>query len=240
MPKRTCHSSFKLILLLGILSLDINCFAQLPINSIDFSRIPQKKVRSLVKKQQLNGIEFFSDLKSMCYSEQDSFTYSYHRSSQTIKEKIQNVWNKIKRLKPSDEYRGKMVTFGFLYSHKLNKIMYSDDDYQEIEEGEIIFLNLRILCGIKNIAVALKVTKVDDENKTIQLCYLNNGKTEGTQQIKLAENEEGNTVICQETRYRNQSKFRQKKLYPIFHQKAVSELHENIGNAIEKMSKMSN
>lgn len=227
-------------MLLGIMSWNITCFAQLPINSIDFSRIPQKKVRSLVKKQQLNGIEFFSDLKSVCYSEQDSFSYSFHRSSQTIKEKIQNVWNKIKSIKPSDEYRGKMVTFGFLYSLKSNRILYGDDDYQEIEEGEIIFLNLKLLRGIKNIAVALEVTKVDDENKTIQFCYLNNGKTEGTQQIKLAENDQGNTVICQETRYRNRSKFRQKRLYPIFHQKAVSELHQNIGNVIEKMSTSSN
>ena len=118
----------------------------------------------------------------------------------------------------------------------MDRIIYKDDDYQEIEEGEIIFLNLKLLGGIKNIAVALKVTKVDDENKTINLCYISNGMTEGTQQIKLAENIDGNTVICQETRYRNLSKFREKKLYPIFHNQAVTEIHTNIKSLIESLT----
>ncbi len=232
-PKSTYQLAYKLIVLLGILSWSTRNYAQLSIKSTDFDRISQKKVRSLLKKQQLDGIEFFSDLKPSCYSEQDSFTFSFHRSSQTIKEKIQNVWNKLKSIKPRDEYRGRMVTFGLLYSSKTDRVLYNDDDYQGIEEGEIIYLNLKLLGGIKNIAVALEVTKIDDENKTIQLCYLNNGMTEGTQQIKLAENTDGNTVICQETRYRNLSKFREKWLYPIFHQKAVNELHKNLCMLIE-------
>jgi len=231
--KSTIKLTYKLIALLCILSWSTRCFAQLPINSTDLNRISQKKVRSLLKKQQLDGIEFFSDLKPSCYSEQDSFTFSFHRSSQTIREKIQNVWYKLKSIKPRDEYRGRMVTFGLLYSSKTDRVLYNDDDYQGIEEGEIIYLNLKLLGGIKNIAVALEVTKIDDENKTIQLCYLNNGMTEGTQQIKLAENTEGNTVICQETRYRNLSKFREKWIYPLFHQKAVNELHKNLRMLIE-------
>ena len=231
--KSTYKLVYKLIVLFGILSWSTHCFAQLSINSTDLNRISQKKVRNLLKKQQLNGIEFFSDLKPSCYSEQDSFTFSFHRSSQTIREKIQNVWYKLKSIKPRDEYRGRMVTFGLLYSSKTDRVLYNDDDYQGIEEGEIIYLNLKLLGGIKNIAVALEVTKIDDENKIIQLCYLNNGMTEGTQQIKLAENTDGNTVICQETRYRNLSKFREKWLYPIFHQKAVNELHKNLCMLIE-------
>lgn len=234
--KSTIKLTYKLIGLLCILSWNSRCLAQLSINSTDFDRIPQKKIRNLIKSQQLHGAQFFSDLKSSCYSEQDSFTYSCHRSSHTIREKIQNVWNKLKSIKPRDEYRGRMVSFGLLYSSKKDRILYKDDDYQEIEEGEIIFLNLKLLGGIKNIAVALEVTKIDDENKTIQLCYISNGMTEGTQQIKLAENTDGNTIICQETRYRNISKFREKKLYPIFHHKAVTELHTNFKTYIEGMN----
>lgn len=231
--KRIYQLKYKLIVLLGILSWSTRCFAQLSINSTDLNRISQKKVRSLLQKQQLDGIEFFSDLKASCYSSQDSISYSFHKSSSTIKERIQNVWNKLKSIKPRDEYRGKMVTFGLLYSSKTDRVLYSDDDYQGIEEGEIIYLNLKLLGGVKNIAVALEVTKVDDESKTIQLCYLNHGMTAGTQQIKLEENTDGNTVICQETRYKNLSKFREKWLYPLFHQQAVNELHKNLCMLIE-------
>lgn len=221
-----------LILLLG--SITTLSFAQVTLNSIDFTRIPQKKIRDLVSDQSLRGIKFFSEWQPSCYNQADSLKYSFQRSSNLIREVIQKVWSKLKSLNPKDEYSGKMVSFGFLYSSRLNKIFYQDDDYKEIEEGEIFFLNLKLLGGVKNVGVAIEVTKVDDVNKTIQLCYLNNGMTEGTQEVKLTGTKEGNTVISQETKYRSNSKFRDKTLYPIFHQKAVNELHNNIRRLIEQ------
>lgn len=222
-----------ILVLFTIVHLDTVCYAQLPISSVDFKRIPQKKVRNLVKLQHEKGIKCFSDLHPSCYSEQDSVRYSFQRSTHTIKEKIHKVWNKLKCLRPKDEYNSKMLSFGFLYSNRLNKIFYSNDDFKGIEEGSIIFLNLKLLGGVKNLGVALEVTKVDSVNKIIQLCYLDNGMSEGTQEVKLIEDKEGNTEISQETRYRNHSKFREKRLYPIFHQKAVNELHDNIRKLIE-------
>lgn len=222
-----------LLLLVCIVKWGSNCNAQMLINAVDFDRIPQKKVRDLVKQQFDLGAVFFSDLNSSCYSEQDSNRYSFQKTSHVIKEKIYKVWSKLKCLKPKDEYSGKMVSFGFLYSKRLNKVLYSDDDFMEIEEGQILFLNLKLLGGVKNLGVALEVTKVDDANNTIQFCYVDHGMTEGTQQVKLIENKDGDTVISQESRYRNHSKFREKRLYPFFHQKAVSELQANLRKYIE-------
>lgn len=222
-----------ILLLFFFFALTAISIAQLPIATVNLKRIHQKKIRQLVKQQYLNGITDFSDLKPSCFNLQDSAQYSYQHSSNVIREVIQKVWSKLKCLKPNDEYSGRMVSFGFLYSKKLNKLLYADDDYKEIEEGEIYFLNLKLLGGIKNIGVALEVTKVDEVNKTIQLCYLNNGMTEGTQVVKLVGTSDGNTVITQETIYKNKSKFREKTLYPIFHQKAVNELHANIRRLIE-------
>ncbi len=222
-----------LLLLVCGVKWSTNCNAQLLINAVDLDRIPQKKVRDLVKQQFDKGTIFFSDLRVSCYSEQDSNRYSFQKTSHIIKEKLHKVWSKLKCLKPRDEYSGKMVSFGFLYSKRLNKVLYSDDDFIEIEEGQILYLNLKLLGGVKNIGVALEVTKVDDANNIIQFCYVDNGMTEGTQQVKLIENKEGNTVISQESRYRNHSKFREKRLYPFFHQKAVSELQANLRKYIE-------
>jgi len=227
---------FKRLFLSFFVPLLVQCnlsFAQLSLNQVNLDRIQQKKVKELVQKQSLNGYKYFDDLMPSCYNEQDSLKYSFHRSTNVIREVIQKVWSKLKALRPRDEYNGNMVSFGFLYSKRRDQIFYADDDFKEIEEGSIYFLNLKLLGGIKNIGVALEVTKVDDENKTIELCYLNNGMTEGTQVVKLAETIEGNTKIIQETRYRNKSKFREKKLYPFFHQKAVNELHNNIRRLIE-------
>ncbi len=222
-----------LLLLLFFLAQGELSYAQLPLSAVNLDRIHQKKVRELVHHQSLNGITYFSDLQPSCYNEQDSMTYSIQRCSNVIREVIQKVWNKLKKLKPNDEYNGKMVSFGFFYSKRLNQLFYPEDDFKEIEEGEIYFLNLKLLGGIKNIGVALEVTKVDEVSKTIQFCYLNNGMSEGTQEVKLVGTNEGNTIITQETRYRNRSKFREKKLYPIFHQQAISELQANVKRLIE-------
>jgi len=221
------------LLLILFVALCYSSYAQLPLTNLNLDRVHQKKVKELVKDQYLKGIKNFSDFQPACYNVQDSLKYSFQRSTNVIRDVIQKVWNKLKGLKPKDEYSGKMVSFGFLYSKRLNQIFYADDDFKEIEEGEIYFLNLKLLGGIKNIGVALEVTKVDEENKTIEFCYLNNGVSEGSQVVKLTETGEGNTQITQETRYRNKSKFREKKLYPIFHQKAVNELHNNIRRLIE-------
>lgn len=228
-----CKAMATFFLLIIAFTWSTNSYSQLLIKNVDFNRIPQKKVRKLVRHQSEIGAVFFSDLRPSCYSDQDSNRYSFQKSSHIIKEKIHKVWSKLKSLKPRDEYSSNMVSFGFLYSKKLNKVFYSDDDFKEIEEGEIIFLNLKLLGGVKNLGVALEVTKVDEANKVIQFCYLDNGMSEGTQQVKLVENKEGNTVISQETRYRNHSKFREKRLYPIFHQKAVNELQTNLKKLIE-------
>jgi len=208
-------------------------YAQIHINSVDFKRVPQKKVQDLLKQQAESGVNYFTELRPSCYEEQDSNKYSFQNSSHIIKEKILKVWAKLKSIRPREEYSGKMVSFGFLYSKSKDKIFYDNDDIKGIEEGEVLYLNLKLLGGVKNIAVALEVTKVDEVNKTIQFCYLDNGMTQGTQQVRLTENRDGNTIISQESRYRNRSKFREKRLYPIFLQKAVNELHLNIRKFIE-------
>jgi len=224
-------STLLIVLSLGVSHLAV---AQLPIATVNLNRIHQRKIRELVQHQYQSGIDNFDELKPSCYNVQDSSDYSIQRCSNVIREVIQKVWNRLKSLKPRDEYSGRMVSFGFLYSKRLNQVFYSDDDFKEIEQGDIYFLNLKLLGGVKNIGVALEVTMIDEANKTIQFCYLNNGMTEGSQIVKLIGTSDGNTIISQETRYKNKSKFREKNLYPIFHQKAVNELHNNIRRLIEE------
>lgn len=207
--------------------------AQTPLSSVDLSRIRQKKVRSLVRNQQLLGIKYFSDLTPSCFAKQDSNSYKLLDCTQTIKGKAQRVWRKIKGIRLKDQYCGPMVSMGFLYSGREDRLFYTNDEFPSIEEDQIVFLNLRLLHGIRNLAVALKVTCVDDANKTIDLCYLNHGMSEGTQQIRLIEDTNGNTIISQRTRYRNRSKFREKMLYPFFHRRAINELHSILKRLIE-------
>ncbi len=215
-----------------IVSFDNVCIAQTSSKTIDYKRIPQKKVRKLLKRIEQFGIKDLSDLNAKCYDSDDSSTYCVQTDSHIIKENIINVWNKMMKLNLCEEFSGRLVSLGMMYSKKLNQIFYKDDKFVGIEEGQVFYLNLKLLGGIKNLGVGLEVTRIDKDKKSIKFCYLNHGTSEGTQEIRLTETTDGYSIITQETRYKSKSKFRDKRLYPGFHRKFVNELHENLTKLI--------
>lgn len=193
------------------------------IDSVDFNRIQHKKVRKLISQQKHFGVRTFDDIQPVCYSSLDSGTFKIFKKSQLIKQDINVVWNNLIHQSPSDEFDGRIVTFGFLYSKRMNRFLYKNETYDGIEEGQILFFNLRVLSGIKNLAVAMEVTRLDNDQKEIEYCYVDHGSTEGTQKFTLTSTPEGFTEITQITRYKCKSKLRDKRLYSFFHERIVNE-----------------
>lgn len=128
-----------------------------------------------------------------------------------------------------------MVSFGLMYSRLKNEISYPEDVYHGIEAGQIIFLNLNLFANLVHLAVGHEVTDVNDQEKTIKICYLQNGASTGTQLIQLKESGNQTTVI-HETWYRSGSLFRDKLLYPGFHEKGLTEFHLNVKAKVESGS----
>ena len=193
------------------------------IDSVDYKRIPEKKVRRLISGQKQFGVRTFDEMHPVCYNTMDSGNYRTYRKSQLIRQDINVVWNNLIHQSPSDEFDGRIVTFGLLYSRKLHNFLYKNESYAGIEEGQILFFNLRVLSGIKNLAVAMEVTRMDNDRKTIEYCYVDHGSTKGTQQFTLKSTPEGYTEITQLTRYKCKSKLRDRRLYSFFHERIVEE-----------------
>jgi len=198
------------------------------IDSVDFTRVQHKKVRKLITHQKQFGIRTFDDIHPVCYSKPDSSKYHVYTKSQLIRQNIDIVWNTITELSPNDEFDGRIVKFGLLYSKRYNNLFYHNEAKRGMEEGQIMFFNLRVLSGIKNLAVAIEVTRKDDDLKTVEYCYVDHGNTEGTQQITLKPTPEGYTEITQLTRYKCNSRFRNHGLYSFFHNRIVKEFFNNI------------
>ncbi len=205
-----------------------------PIDSVDYKRIQHKKVRKLIIMQKHFGAKTFNDIHTVCYNPADSSDYHIFNKSQLIRQNIHVVWNNLIHQSPSEEFDGKIVTFGLLYSKKHNNLLYKDESYDGIEEGQILFFNLRVLSGIKNLAVALEVTRKDNDRKTIEYCYVDHGETKGTQQFSLESTPDGFTKITQVTRYRCQSRLRDRRLYSFFHNRIVKEFFDSIKRKSEK------
>ncbi len=206
------------------------------IDSVDYNRIQQKKVRKLISMQKQYGVTTFDQINTVCYNTIDSNNYSTFEKSEIILQDIKVVWHNLVNRSPNEEFDGRIVTFGLLYSKRYHNLIYKNDPISGIEEGQILFFNLRMLNGIKNLAVALEVTRLDHEAKTVEYCYMDHGETKGTQKFLLSATPEGYTEIRQITKYKCNSQLRDRRLYSFFHERIVKEFFRNIKFKSEHLS----
>ena len=218
---------------IGFIMAEQDISAQLSLDKLDFNRIRQKKIIEFVRTQKRNGKKTFYELNSFCYRKQDSIKFSQISSTYLIREKAEKVWDGYLRMCPFEAYSGNRVGFGFIYSKKDDKIIYSGDIYDKLEVGQQYFFNIRVLGGIKNMGVADEVTGLDESTKTIRFCYLQYGKTEGTQEISLKETPDGYTQVTHKSWYHSSSKFRDRVLYPYFHNLTIGEYHQIVKKMLE-------
>ncbi|MFS0489203.1 hypothetical protein [Leadbetterella byssophila] len=197
---------------------------------IDFTRIRQKKVRKLMAENALVLKEDFKRLETTCF--QDDGSYSKNTKSFLIKASPDAVWAAYKGSKPRQCWIGKLVSFGCLYDSPNTPMVYDDNEYSGMKVGQILFIQLRLFGGIYKLAVAHKVVAVNEESRSLQICYLKRGASEGSQFIRLIPTPEGYTEVLHETYYKSSSAFRDKRIYPGIHEKVISAYHENVASTL--------
>lgn len=200
---------------------------------IDFLRIKQKSVHKLFAKNKIQTLKHLADLQSFCYDPAHAKTYRKHLIAFQISAPVERVWETYKTISPQDTWKGRMVSFGVMYSRKSNKLSFHDDVYHGIEAGQLIFLNLNLFGNVAHLAVGHEVVQVYDHLKHIKICYVQNGASVGTQLIQLKKVSSTETEVLHETWYTSGSWIRDKILYPIFHARAVGEFHTNVKRRAE-------
>ncbi len=207
--------------------------AQTAVDTIDLSRIPQKSVRGLVLKEKVRTTHDFQCLTTSCYPSEDSVKFRQHLKSYRVHAGIDDVWKKYSSVSPREAWTGKRVKFGFLFNRFQDAFIYPEDAASPMTVGSIIYVNLKLLQGIKNLGVAFEVTGMDPEKKIIRFCYLKDGISKGSQEIRFASEPDGTTLVTHDTHYHSGSRFRDQALYPRFHEQLVGEFHENLRRIIE-------
>lgn len=209
-----------------ILALQVN-------KEVDFGKVKQKKVKKFMTDYGLHKLAGFTKMRPVCYDPALKTSYHIHHKTFLIRQNIESVWSAYKTIHPNEAWKGEMVSFGLQYSRRSNAINYLNDEYGGMERGQIIILNLRLLWGALNIAVAHQVTEVNEEKRSIKLCYMKGGASEGSQWITLNETKDGFTEVSHQTLYKSNSNFRDTKLYPRLHTKAITEFHVNVKKKAE-------
>lgn len=216
---------------LGPLSL----FSQQTDDKIDLNRIPQKKIRALINENYSDGNSLsFSRLQPTYRKGQDFTGYYFLNSDYWLKEDPEIVWKTYQATSPAESWNGHMVSFGMLVSKCQSHIQYGNDPYfTGIDTGQVIFVNLRIMRGLYNLAVGLQIVEIDTVAHSIRFSYLKGGKSMGQQLISFLPTRKGFTHIRHSTVFKSNSYLRDRYLYPYFHRIAINEFHRNMKKALD-------
>lgn len=222
------------IIILFTLFLNFQLFGQVLLGDINFEEIPFKKVRDYIQEQIENHILTIYDLQPTLERKIIPSEYSSQEMRYIINEDLFTVWKSYLQTSPAESWDGKRVSFGLLCSKASENMVYQGDKCAEIDTGQVIFLNLRLLRGVYNLALAFEIINVDEANKIIEFSYIKGNKSKGKQCLSFRPTPDGKTEIIHTSYFQSDSRMRDKFLYPFFHRRATNEFHRNMKKIIKK------
>ncbi len=216
----------------------INCqlHAQVLLDDLNFEKIPFKKVRHYIQEQIDNHIVSIYDLHPTLCKKIIPKEYSSQEIRYMLDENLSTVWERYVNASPAESWDGKRVSFGLLFSKTSELVVYRGGECAEIDTGQVIYLNLRILRGVYNLALAFEIINVDVKNKLIEFSYIEGNKSQGKQCIRFRPTPDNRTEIIHSSYFRSNSKIRDKFIYPYFHKRATNEFHRNMKKIIRNTS----
>jgi hypothetical protein len=224
---RTLTISISALLFCGALQ------AQMAFNQVDYSDIPYKKVRAYVHDQQEQGhIEHFSQLKATCADEEDLNGFESYEKKYRIKATLDEVWKGYISASPTSAWKTRKSSVALIYDRKKDELKYAADTCNGSRIGQIVYLHMNLVKGFYHLATAIEITDIKAQNATIELSYIESGINEGKQWITMTEGQNGYVDITHVSIIKSDSKFRDRYLYPYFHNKLISAFHKNMERQI--------
>jgi hypothetical protein len=198
-------------------------------------RITWSKVKKFLRDYDITNAQDFSRIKSICYDPQDT-SYHTHQKIFDFNHPIEQVWHAYKTIDPARAWSGDMIHFGLQYSRIDHSVIYAGDNTTTgLQGGQVLILNLKLVGGAIQLCVGHEIKEVNEAEKVIKICYLENSASQGSQFIRLTSTPQG-TRVTHDTFYKSNSWFRDRILYPGLHTKALKEFHGNVRMYLEKVS----
>ncbi len=224
---------YKYIFLVILIFNIVNVLAQPNLAEADLERIPQKTIVDFLVKQQAIGIVRFSEFQPSVTDTTDLSVFDTNCHRFRLNASPDEAWSYYLKSHPSEIWQGKVVSCGLIYSPISEKIIYTNDKYDGLEVGQLFIVQLKVFGGIAKFPVTFIVTKIDEKSKAITFSYIKSGESSGDQTIQLIDDGKGGTLIIHSSHHLTSNPLRDKTLYPIYHKKAISEVHLNIRNRIK-------
>lgn len=216
-----------IFLLFVILTAYFQCFAQKKLDEVQTQNIEYKRVVEFLDHQKTINIVTFGEIKPTLPP--DSSTIGFHVIDREYlyKDKLENVWNHYVNAGLQNSWNTKKIHLGFTYSGKDDSLYYAADTIKSLIPGLIVFFDIDLLFGIKDIAMAFEVTRIDSVKKIIEYSYIVGNGSEGKQQMFFENTPKGNTLITHLTYYKSKPKTRE-GIYPHIHAQLINRYHRNM------------
>jgi len=220
----------RLILLLAfcLFAISFQLYAQTPLRKTNFSKINQKSIRKFLKSQMELGIVNFEDFQPSVTAQTVTNDYDTNLHQFQLERPLESGWKAYLTAHPATVWQGKVVSCGMVYSQTEKKLIFPDDQYSGLEVGQIFFIEMRIFFRMIHFPVCFMVTNIDENLRQITFSYISTGSSKGAQTIQLIDSGKGFSQIIHSSIHQTENKLRDRTLYPIYHKKAIAEVHQNI------------
>lgn len=225
--------SFRSYILIIFILTAFNTQAQTRLSDIDTSCIKQKSICNFLKSQMDSGVVNFEDFKPSVDAQTDTSQFDSNIHFFRLRQAQAAAWNAYLTSHPAKVWQGKIVSCGLIYSPISKRVIFPDDKSPGLEPGQIFFIEMRVLCGLVKFPVCFMVTQIDESHHAITFSYVSSGLSKGSQTIRLTDDGKGGTKIIHSSIHQTENILRDKTLYPIYHRKAIKEVHKNIRNILE-------
>lgn len=207
-------------------------YTQTRLSDVDTNRIKQKCIREFLQSQIKSGIVNFEDFRPSVNETTDSSKFNAYVSRFFLKKPISTARNAYMTIHPALVWEGKVISYGLIYSPKSKKVIFPDDAYPGLETGQVFFVEMNVLLGIIRFPICFVVTRVDLDKNEFSFSYVESGPSKGSQTIRLESNGNNETNIIHSSIHKTKNVIRDETFYPIYHRKAISEVHRNIKNKL--------
>lgn len=216
-------TTFSFILFVISLFTELSVLGQ--IDSIDLTKVHDRKVSRIISSNQHTDGSL-----SACYNSADSADYQFHSASFIVDEPVDIVWKRYTNAQLEEAWNNRKMKLRCLVTKSNSKAVYSGESYRGLESGQLVFIKLRLVGGLLRLGVGFEIKDINEPDRTISYCYMQNGNSEGTQKIHFIPLTYGTTQIIHSSYYKSDSKFRDQKLYPFYHQRAIMALHASFNH----------
>jgi hypothetical protein len=224
----------KVIILLSIFgSLSLPSVSQ-DHKTINLKEIHQRKVCNYIVSRSIDQMNDYSTIHASWKKNIDESDFHVIEKTFYVENKLSDVWYCYRHTSPLEMWSGRSVRFGLLISKYSNSVSYINSfPFPEIDTGQVIFLNLRLIKGLFKIPVAFEIITIDREKQIMEFSYIDKNKSLGKQTLLFFDNGDGTTRIIHRSFFKSESAFRDGLLYPFFHEKFVEEFHRNMKKRIK-------